>query len=99
MIDMTAVRGCGTIDQAFYSYTAPEPDGLADRPLEPTAARWLPQRGSHLAVLPYDAVRRSPTPHEDIQTFFAAAYRAGADLAGWPAERECDHGITDPLLA
>ena len=85
-------------EPAFYSYTAPEPDGLAERPLEPAAAQWAEQRGSHLAVLPYDAVRHSPTPHADIQAFYTSAYRAGADLAGWPAAWECSHGVTDPLL-
>jgi hypothetical protein len=30
---------------AFYSYTAPEPDGLAEEPLEPSLARWTPSCG------------------------------------------------------
>ena len=42
---------------AFYSYTAPEPPGLRDHPLEPAAAEWQDTGGGSLAVLPYDAVR------------------------------------------
>ena len=37
---------------AFYSYTAPEPAGLADQPLRPEAASWQPTGSTHLALLP-----------------------------------------------
>ncbi|MFJ6214927.1 DUF5996 family protein [Streptomyces sp. NPDC092296] len=87
-----------TPEPAFYSYTAPEPAGLAARPLEPAAARWTQQNGSHLAVLPYAAVRGAPDQHAAVQDFYHSAFRAGADLAGWPAARECNHGVTDPVL-
>lgn len=88
-----------TPEPAFYSYTAPEPEGLAARPLAPDAARWLDRGGSHMALLPYEAVRSAPDPGAEIQAFYHSAYRAGADLAGWPPERECSHGVTDPVLA
>jgi hypothetical protein len=82
---------------AFYSYTAPEPVGLADEPLQPAAARWVLQRGSHLAVLPYDNARGQPDPKAMALQFYESAYQAGARRAGWDAERlSCPGGVTDP---
>jgi hypothetical protein len=68
---------------AFYSYTAPEPDGLREAPL-PAGAEWQDSGGGSLAILPYDAVRAAPDPAAALLAFFEAAYRAGADAAGWP---------------
>lgn len=68
---------------AYYSYTAPEPPGLRDEPLRPTAASWVEQRGGSVAVLPYDAVRSASDPREDLLAFLETAYEAGASLAGW----------------
>ncbi|CAM5563188.1 hypothetical protein SCALM49S_09167 [Streptomyces californicus] len=41
-------------EPAFYSYTAPEPDGLQRQPLEPAAARWTESNG----CAPGPALRR-----------------------------------------
>lgn len=68
---------------AFYSYTAPEPDGLAGQPLEPDAAQWQDTGSGSLAILPYDAVRAAPDPHATLLGFYESAYRAGARSAGW----------------
>ena len=68
---------------AFYSYTTPEPDGLAGRPLEPAQAAWQDTGNGHLAVLPYDAVRTATDPDGVLLAFFQSAYHAGADAAGW----------------
>ena len=69
---------------AFYSYTAPEPAGLAERPLRPQTASWQqPFGSSHLALLPYDDVRTSSDPRETLLDFLESAYDAGATLAGW----------------
>lgn len=68
---------------AFYSYTAPEPDGLRDEPLEPTRAGWQDAGSGSLAVLPYDAVRTSSDPPQALLDFFESAYRAGARRASW----------------
>ncbi|MGX6739150.1 DUF5996 family protein [Streptomyces peucetius] len=38
-------------EPAFYSYTAPEPPGLAGKPLAPKSARWPARNGSHLQPL------------------------------------------------
>lgn len=68
---------------AFYSYTAPEPDGLTNEPLEPAEAEWQDTGAGTLAILPYDAVRTSSDPHETLLRFYESAYRGGARLAGW----------------
>ena len=68
---------------AFYSYTAPEPDGLRDRLLEPGAAAWQDTGNGSLAVLPYDDVVASAEPHATLLAFFESAYQAGAQSAGW----------------
>ena len=68
---------------AFYSYTAPEPDGLRDAPLDPATAAWRDTGNGSLAVLPYDAVRETADPERAVLGFFESAYRAGAARAGW----------------
>src|SRR5687768_5336877 len=68
---------------AFYSYTAPEPAGLAEEPLSPTQARWAESNGAHLALLMYDEVRTNTQPHEIVLEFLESAYQAGAKRAGW----------------
>ena len=71
---------------AFYSYTAPEPPGLADEPLAPASAEWTESNGAYLALLLYDNVRTSATPREEVLEFLESAYRAGAKRASWPVE-------------
>jgi Family of unknown function (DUF5996) len=84
-------------EPAFYSYTAPEPAGLSGDPLRPDGARWVERRGSHLAVLTSNDVRRLPDPHAAVLEFYASAFRAGAARAGWDLGRDTSvHGITDP---
>jgi hypothetical protein len=85
---------------AFYSYTAPEPPDLAEQPLVPASAHWLPSRGSHLAVLDYEVARTSSSPRDTVRSFLDSAYHAGARLAGWDTTRDiCPGGITDPVIA
>ena len=72
---------------AFYSYTAPEPAGLAEQPLRPEAASWQqPFGSSHLALLPYAEVRHSSDPRGTLLDFLQSAYEAGAATAGWDAD-------------
>jgi hypothetical protein len=66
---------------AYYSYTAPAPDGLVEAPLRPGAALWDADKGT--AVLAYEQVRSSPDPHATLLTFWQSAYLAGASTAGW----------------
>jgi len=86
-------------EPAFYGYTAPEPHGLADQPLQPAAARWTSRNGSHLAVLRYDDARAEPDPRASVLAFYQSVYQAGARLAGWDIQRLASPGgITDPRL-
>ena len=82
---------------AFYAYTAPEPAGLADQPLHPAIAQWVPRGSGHLAVLGYDDVRATADPTATVLDFYESAYQAGARLAGWDADKlACAGGATDP---
>jgi hypothetical protein len=71
---------------AFYSYTAPEPAGLGDEPLQPEKAFWAEANGSHMALLLYDDVRTLENARDQILAFFESAYQAGVHRAGWPAD-------------
>ena len=63
------------------------------------AARWIEQRGSHLAVLRYDDARAEADSRAAVLAFYESAYQAGARLAGWDvAGLACPGGITDPVL-
>ncbi|HEY2586525.1 MAG TPA: DUF5996 family protein [Tepidisphaeraceae bacterium] len=65
----------------YYSYTAPEPPGLRDEPVRPAAARFDATLGEF--VLPYDDVRRAPSPCDCLLEFLQSTYEAGANRAGW----------------
>ena len=65
---------------AYYSYTAPAPDGLTATPLRPAGAWWAE---SGTAQLRYDDVRTSASPRATLLEFLASAYAAGAERAGW----------------
>jgi hypothetical protein len=69
-------------DAAYYSYTAPEPEGLREQPL--AVGAWMPTgAASSLAILPYEEVRTSDDPRRVLLAFCESAYEAGARLAGW----------------
>lgn len=70
---------------AFYSYTAPEPAGLADEPL-PAPAKWQEANGSHMALLMYDDVRTAEKPRELVLEFLESAYQAGGKCADWDVD-------------
>ena len=67
---------------AYYSYTAPEPAGLAERALRPEAAWWHELPSSHMALLKYDDIRDAADPRGALLTFLESAYAAGADAIG-----------------
>lgn len=66
---------------AFYSYTAPKPDGLEKESLQPDSAFWTPDGG--MALLMYDDVRKSEDPRATILEFLESSYMAGAKTASW----------------
>ncbi len=68
-------------EPAFYAYAYPEPEGFADRPVRPAGAYY--HREMREFILPYDAVRRSATPDDDVLAFVQSTYEAAADQARW----------------
>jgi hypothetical protein len=68
-------------DAAYYSYTAPEPDGLPDQPL--AVGTWIEYGAGSLAIVPYETVRTARDPRTTLLAFCQSAYEAGARLAGW----------------
>jgi hypothetical protein len=66
---------------AFFAYTYPEPPGCRDATIRPDAAFYHPDLSEF--ILPYDEVRRSPSPDQLILDFFQSTYEVGATLAGW----------------
>lgn len=66
---------------AFYSYTAPEPPGLASAAIRPEAASYNPQLSEF--ILMYDSVRESASPDAVLMEFLQSTYEAGAVLANW----------------
>jgi hypothetical protein len=68
-------------EPAFYSYAYPEPPAFKQARVRPAAARYEPALGEF--VLPYRAVRASPTPDADVLAFLQDTYAAAADLAHW----------------
>ncbi len=73
------------MEAAFYSYTTPEPAGLADTvkqgKIRPAEAFY----GSELKefFLLYDDIRKSPSPEQTLMDFCQTTYEAGANLANW----------------
>jgi hypothetical protein len=65
----------------FYAYSAPEAAGFNGSRVEPDAAFYHAELGEFL--LPYDAVRRSPSPERAVLAFINSTYTSGATLAGW----------------
>ncbi len=69
------------VQAAFYSYTAPEPAGLAESQIKPASAFYSQDMKEFL--LPYDAVRQSPSPETALMDFLQSTYEVGANLAKW----------------
>ncbi|MEB3322566.1 MAG: DUF5996 family protein, partial [Synechococcaceae cyanobacterium] len=74
--------GGGGVDQAaFYSYAYPSPSGFPRATISPPDARWSESLGEFL--LPYEAVRETPSPDQTLLDFLQSSYAAAADLAAW----------------
>ena len=71
-------------EPTFYSYTAPEPQGLTEQPLRPQPASWTPEGGT--ALLAYEEVRKNRNPGETLLEFLQSTYEAGAKTADWDME-------------
>jgi len=64
---------------AFYSYTAPAPDGLANAQIKPG---FYSNELSEFVLL-YDDVRNAADPEAALMDFCQSTYEAGANLARW----------------
>jgi len=74
--------GGGAVDEAaFYAYAAPEPEGLRAAAVRPSATTYLVAMSEF--ILPYEAVRTSAHPGDDLTAFLESTYDAAADLGGW----------------
>ena len=69
------------LEPAFYTYAVPEPDGLKDASVGPSAAYY--HRELNEFILPYDAVRRADSPDRAIAEFVQTTYEQAATLGKW----------------
>jgi hypothetical protein len=73
--------GGNGIDASFYAYAAPEPAGYAQSAVHPAAAYYDTDLKEFL--LPYEEVRRSPSPRQALREFLQSTYESAANLAKW----------------
>jgi len=74
--------GSGSVkDAAFYAYAAPEPAGFKTAAIEPAGVYYDPEFS--IFILPYEAVRATPSPEATLTTFLKSSYETAADLANW----------------
>lgn len=65
----------------YYSYAYPEPAGFAEVKVQPAeASYYTPMREF---VLPYDAVRKAPSPDDYLLAFAQSVYDAASTLGKW----------------
>jgi hypothetical protein len=67
---------------AFYSYTAPAPEGLAQASIRPGKAFYSNDMSEFLIL--YDDVRTAADPDATLMEFLQSTYEVGANLAKWP---------------
>lgn len=71
----------GVKDAAFYSYTAPQPEGFREARVGPSAAFYDAQLGEFL--LSYEDVRKAASPTSALLEFCDTTYEAAATLGNW----------------
>ena len=69
------------MEAAFYSYTAPEPTGLAEAKVKPAETFYSSEMKEFFLL--YEDVRKSETPEQALRDFLQTTYEAGANLANW----------------
>jgi len=69
------------LEPVYYAYAVPEPRGLREAPVRPSAAFYSADLGEF--ILPYEAVRKSADPEDAIREFVDSTYDQAASLAGW----------------
>ena len=77
--------GSKDMESAFYSYTAPEPAGLAETigegKIKPSQTFYSTDMKEFFLL--YDHVRAAASPEQALMDFCQTTYEAGANLAGW----------------
>jgi hypothetical protein len=77
--------GSKDMEAAFYSYTAPEPAGLAqtigEGKIKPPQTFYSTDMKEFFLL--YDDVRTANSPEQSLMDFCQTTYEAGANLAGW----------------
>jgi hypothetical protein len=68
-------------EPAFYAYAYPEPAGYREHRVRPDPTYYHPDLREF--VLPYEAVRRAPSPDDAMLQFFESTYEAAAELGAW----------------
>jgi hypothetical protein len=66
---------------AFYAYSYPKGEGIAEAPLDPPAASWSAELGEH--VLLYDDVRAEPDPGVPVRAFLDSFFTAASMRCAW----------------
>ena len=66
---------------AFYTHMMPAPDKIAEARIQPEAAHFDATMGEF--ILPYEDVRSTSSPEEEVFAFFQSTYEASAALASW----------------
>jgi hypothetical protein len=69
------------LEPAFYGYAAPEPSGLKEAVVLPSAAYYHRELAEFM--LPYDAVRTASDPIATLRSFVSSVYERAATLGGW----------------
>lgn len=77
--------GSKDMEAAFYSYTAPEPEGLSqtisDGKIKPQQTFYSTDMKEFFLL--YDDVRAADSPERALMDFCQTTYEAGANLANW----------------
>jgi hypothetical protein len=68
-------------EPAFYAYAVPEPAGLKEAVVQPSAAYYHRELGEF--ILPYDAVRTTVDSAAVLRSFIQSTYDRAAELAHW----------------
>jgi hypothetical protein len=68
-------------EPAFYAYASPEPPGLKNAPVLPSAAFYHPQLREFL--LRYEDMRTADNPEQALLDFCRSTYVAAANLSRW----------------
>jgi hypothetical protein len=69
------------LEPAFYAYAVPEPHGLKEAPVLPTAAYYHRELGEF--ILPYEAVRTAADPAAALESFIRTTYERASTLGHW----------------